>query len=111
MEPIEKNMGPAPVVVDDDEDITQQIPGAGRDAPPQETPSPSSPPAGGALCINTDQETVLRDRFNEYEPKALEAFLRIAKRSKLAEILAEEFDGALEWCDGNLAKRFKKVKA
>lgn len=110
MEPVEKNMGAAPVVHDDDEDITQQIPGTGPDvAPPQESPPPSPTPAGGVALINTDQETVLRDRFNDYEPRALAEFLRIAKRSKLSEIQADEFDGALEWCDGNLAKHFKKA--
>ena len=27
----------------------------------------------------------------------------------LAEIRADEFDGALEWCDANLEKHFKKA--
>ena len=102
----------AKVVKAEDVDITEQIPGVAPVSAPQQAtpPSPSPAPAGGS-CINLDQETVLRDRFNQYEPKALTDFLRIAKRTKLTELLATEYDGALEWCDHNLAKHFKKAKA
>jgi hypothetical protein len=114
----EKNMGEANVV--GDEDITNQIPGAGAPdaspAPqqpldPQPAPSSSSgADAVGAAFISVDQVTLLMDKFAPWEAKALTEFLRIAKRTKLSEIRVDEYDGALEWCERNLKEKlFKKA--
>jgi hypothetical protein len=108
----EKDMGSA-VVVDDDVDVTQEIPGAGAPQPASAAPHPSSsslPPAatdaGTADPINEDQLGSLLDRFNTKEPKALDTFLKIAKLEKLAALPAGDYDEALVWMDKNLP-RFK----
>lgn len=103
----ERDMGPAPVV--EDEDITQQIPGAGNASPdaspaPQ-PPSPSSPIAAEAAFISVDQATDLRDKLIACDKDAEPTFLRIAKIAKIEELPAADYPEALDW----IGRRAKKI--
>lgn len=95
--PKEKDMGKADVV---DEDITQSIPGAGKDAPnfaaPQATP-PSPPSPAEALFISTDQAQTLRGHFAACDKLAEGAFLKIAKIERVEALKASDYDEAIDW--------------
>lgn len=105
----ERDMGAAQIV--HDEDITQQIPGAGKvSAAPQAPPtSPSASPATPAepadlQHISTDQASILRAEFVHCDKYAEEKFLEIAKIEKLEMLPASDYDEALDWIRRRKAK-------
>lgn len=104
-----KDMGKAEVVKDDEEDITQAIPGAGQNAaPPQASPSlPPSVPAGEAALISEDQKSALMAAFDACDKLALSKFLEIAKLASVAHLPASDYDEALDW----IARRKKRFGA
>jgi ribosomal protein L37AE/L43A len=103
----------------EDADITQDIPGAGKNAarngssapqasnPSSREPAPLPAEPAEAAFILADQVSSLTDRFNTKEPRALKEFLRIAKLESLEKLPSGDYDEALEWIDRN----FKNFKA
>jgi hypothetical protein len=106
----ERNMGSAQIV-HDDEDITQQIPGVGKEsATPQATSSPlTATPAGPAGTadheyISDDQARILREKCTDCDKYAEESFLKIAKIEKLEMLPSSDYDEAIDWINRRKAK-------
>jgi hypothetical protein len=113
----EKDMGMASVVTD--EDITNQIPGAGAPAVAQASPAPQAQPLSeeappssssssepaGASFISADQMAHLKGLFAACDKLAEEQFLKVAKIDNLELLKSSDYDEALDWVERR-KKRF-----
>lgn len=115
--PAEKDMGAAQVVDQHDEDITNEMPGAGAPvstaSPPAaqspgapSSPSPETPSAGGSF-ISQDQVLELGKLLSECDPDAEREFLRVAKMDRLDKLPADDYVEALDWVKRRKARKAK----
>lgn len=100
--PAERDMGNAPIVEDDD--ITQQIHGVGKDAAPVSAPQVAEPPPSSsgevpavAEFISHDQVMDLGKALSDCDEKAEPEFLRIAKLERLDKLASADFPEAMDW--------------
>lgn len=95
----ERDMGTAHVVTED-EDITQQIQGVGKDSAPQAQPLSSSTLTGvpaEAVSITQEQCFALGKALSECDEKAEAEFLRIAKLERIDKLASGDFSEAMDW--------------
>ena len=104
----EKDMGTAQVVDEHDEalkELEQRTESAApqdgvKDAVPPRSEQHGSPAAAAPRFINADQAIALEDRCKEVSV-SVDAFCKQAKITRLSQLLASRYDGALGWLDSH----------